>query len=89
MELTDWTIGSNSIAFVRAVAKQKGKKVAPGLAVVRNPEVTLSWLVEDLKAQSRNGVESDHLVAIHGNGTEGRHVCRRRAHIAEVTLQIR
>ncbi len=27
-------------------AKKKGKKVAPGLALVRNPEVTLSWLAE-------------------------------------------
>ena len=27
-------------------AKTKGRKVAPGLALVRNPEVTLSWLAE-------------------------------------------
>lgn len=27
----------------------KGKKVAPGLALVRNPNVTLSWLVEHLQ----------------------------------------
>jgi glycyl-tRNA synthetase len=34
---------------VRALqwAKGKGKKLAPGLALVRNPEVTLSWLAED------------------------------------------
>jgi glycyl-tRNA synthetase len=30
-------------------AKSKGKKVAPGLALVRNPEVTLSWLAEELE----------------------------------------
>ncbi|MBN1396212.1 MAG: glycine--tRNA ligase [Pirellulales bacterium] len=30
-------------------AKTKGKKVAPGLALVRNPEVTLSWLVEHIE----------------------------------------
>lgn len=28
-------------------AQKKGKKLAPGLALVRNPKVTLSWLVED------------------------------------------
>ena len=30
-------------------AKGKGKKVAPGLALVRNPEVTLSWLAERIE----------------------------------------
>jgi glycyl-tRNA synthetase len=30
-------------------AEGKGKKVAPGLALVRNPTVTLSWLVEHLQ----------------------------------------
>ncbi len=30
-------------------ATGKGKKVAPGLALVRNPTVTLSWLVEHLQ----------------------------------------
>ncbi len=30
-------------------AQKKGKKLAPGLALVRNPQVTLSWLVEDKK----------------------------------------
>jgi glycyl-tRNA synthetase len=30
-------------------AAGKGKKVAPGLALVRNPSVTLSWLVEHLE----------------------------------------
>ncbi len=30
-------------------AKKKGKKVAPGLALVRNPEVTLSWLAERIE----------------------------------------
>ena len=29
-------------------ARSKGKKLAPGLALVRNAQVTLSWLVEDL-----------------------------------------
>jgi glycyl-tRNA synthetase len=31
-------------------AQRKGKKLAPGLALVRNPEVTLSWLAEDMGA---------------------------------------
>ena len=30
-------------------ARKKGKKKAPGLALVRNPSVTLSWLAEDLE----------------------------------------
>lgn len=32
-----------------AWAQKKGKKVAPGLALVRNPQVTLSWLAEHLE----------------------------------------
>jgi glycyl-tRNA synthetase len=31
-------------------AKGKGKQLAPNLALVKNPEVTLSWLVEDVQA---------------------------------------
>lgn len=30
-------------------AQKKGKKLAPGLALVRNPTVTMSWLAEDLQ----------------------------------------
>ena len=30
-------------------AQRKGKKLAPGLALVRNPNVTLSWLTEDMQ----------------------------------------
>ena len=30
-------------------AKRRGRKVAPGLALVRNPEVTLSWLAEHVE----------------------------------------
>ena len=30
-------------------ARKKGKKLAPGLALVRNPSVTMSWLAEDLQ----------------------------------------
>jgi len=30
-------------------AQRKGKKLAPGLALVRNPTVTMSWLSEDLE----------------------------------------
>jgi glycyl-tRNA synthetase len=33
-------------------AETKGKKLAPGLALVRNPTVTMSWLAEDLKKQN-------------------------------------
>jgi glycyl-tRNA synthetase len=50
MESTDWNdrLRFNSVR-TQQWAKNKGKKLAPGLAVVRNPEVTLSWLVEDLQ----------------------------------------
>ncbi len=30
-------------------AQRKGKKLAPGLALVRNPTVTMSWLAEDIE----------------------------------------
>ena len=35
-------------------AQRKGKKLAPGLAVVRNPETTLSWLAEDMQLKGTN-----------------------------------
>ena len=31
-------------------AQRKGKKLAPGLALVRNPSVTMSWLAQDLES---------------------------------------
>jgi glycyl-tRNA synthetase len=34
-------------------AKGKGKNLAPNLALVRNPEVTLSWLAEDVEKGKR------------------------------------
>jgi len=37
-----------SAAKIWAEDKKSGKRLAPGLALVRNPEVTLSWLAEDL-----------------------------------------
>jgi glycyl-tRNA synthetase len=37
----------NSVQALRW-AERKGKKLAPGLALVRNPSVTMSWLSEDL-----------------------------------------
>jgi glycyl-tRNA synthetase len=50
MELTSFEdrITFNSLRTLQW-AKQKGRKAAPGLAVVRNPEVTVSGLVEDLQ----------------------------------------
>ena len=38
-------------------AQRKGKKLAPGLALVRNPTVTLSWLSED-EAKDPAGLKS-------------------------------
>jgi glycyl-tRNA synthetase len=34
-------------------AKGKGKQIAPNLALVRNPEVTLSWLAQDVERGKR------------------------------------
>jgi len=36
-------------AFDWARARKLGRRLAPGLALVRNPELTLSWLAEDLQ----------------------------------------
>jgi glycyl-tRNA synthetase len=47
VEIWDVRLVFNSLRTLQW-AKGKGKKLAPGLAVVRNPEVTLSWLAEDL-----------------------------------------
>lgn len=39
-------------------AHNKGKKLAPGLALVRNPQITISWLAEDLKkSREQDGFE--------------------------------
>ena len=38
----------NSIAAMDW-ARKKGRKLAPGLALVRNPSITLSWLSEDIE----------------------------------------
>src|SRR5262249_30218686 len=50
MEASKWEdkLGFNSLRTLQWAGK-KGKKLAPGLALVRNPDVTLSWLAEDLK----------------------------------------
>lgn len=45
-------------------AKKKGKKLAPGLALVRKPDVTMSWLAEDLQKNiDQNGFEEPISVA--------------------------
>lgn len=51
MDITDWESEKLVFNSLRTLqwAKQKGRKIAPGLAIVRNPEVTLSWLVDDLQ----------------------------------------
>lgn len=36
-------------------AQRKGKKIAPGLALVRKPEITMSWLVEDMQSWPNKG----------------------------------
>ncbi len=51
IEATDWDdlLKFNSLRSSQW-AQRKGKKLAPGLALVRNPDVTLSWLAEDLRS---------------------------------------
>jgi glycyl-tRNA synthetase len=51
IEATSWSdlLRFNSLRTTQW-AQRKGKKLAPGLALVRNPAVTLSWLSEDLQA---------------------------------------
>jgi glycyl-tRNA synthetase len=39
------TVAVDSVSLIKW-AKTKGRKAAPGLALVRNPEVTLAWLAE-------------------------------------------
>jgi glycyl-tRNA synthetase len=43
-------------------AKTKGRKVAPGLALVRNPEVTLSWLAERVASNPSQPLGIDELL---------------------------
>ena len=51
--LQEFTPGSGEIDTPRLVnwAQRKGKKLAPNLALVRNPEVTLSWLATRINGQ--------------------------------------
>lgn len=43
----------SQLALQWAQDRKRGKRLAPGLALVRNPQVTLSWLAEDLQTDSR------------------------------------
>ncbi len=43
-------------------ARKKGKKLAPGLALVRNPQGTLAALAEDLPSLQSSGITSDVLL---------------------------
>jgi glycyl-tRNA synthetase len=59
-------MSGDSIFFDAAAAMQwaqrKGKKVAPGLAFVKNPEVTLSWIAEEMKASPAQFVKLETLL---------------------------
>ncbi len=47
---TNDAVGLNGEQLMRwAKDKKRGKKLAPGMAVVRNPEVTLSWIAEEIE----------------------------------------
>jgi glycyl-tRNA synthetase len=48
------TVAVDSASIIKW-AKTKGRKVAPGLAVVRQPEVTLAWLAQHLQSQGNGG----------------------------------
>jgi len=43
-------------------AKTKGRKLAPGLAVVRKPEVTLSWLAERIEKEPNKPLSTAQLL---------------------------
>ena len=43
-------------------AKTKGKKLAPNLALVRNPEVTLSWLAQRVNGQPEAPVDTQEFL---------------------------
>jgi glycyl-tRNA synthetase len=45
--------GAFNLADLLKWAKGKGKQLAPNLALVRNPEVTLSWLSQDIEKGKR------------------------------------
>lgn len=45
-----YSAGSVTSESLMRWAQTKGRKLAPGLALVRNPQVTLSWLAEKLQA---------------------------------------
>jgi len=49
----DQLLGIDSPSLLKW-ARRGGKKVAPGLALVRNPEVTLSWLAERINSEPDN-----------------------------------
>ena len=57
--LSDWDANIPTFDSAAAMkwARGKGKKLAPGLALTRNPTVTLSWLSED-EAKDPMGVKS-------------------------------
>jgi glycyl-tRNA synthetase len=69
MEFATWAdrLRFNSLRTMQW-AKQKGRKVAPGLAVVRNPETTISWLAEDL--QKNPEIELDVVTLLRYMATE-------------------
>jgi len=50
------SVFSSPDAFSWAKTRKLGRKLAPGLALVRNPEVTMSWLAEDLKENPKLGL---------------------------------
>ncbi len=62
--LQEFTPGSGEIDTPRLMkwARGKGKKIAPNLALVRNPEVTLSWLATRVTGQDDAPSELQEIV---------------------------
>ena len=54
LSLTDELCSVDSKSVLRW-AEKKGKRIAPGLALVRNPEITMSWLAEQSESNRSMG----------------------------------
>jgi glycyl-tRNA synthetase len=61
-EFTPVTGGIDSPRLMKW-AQRKGKKLAPNLALVRNPEVTLSWLATRVEAQPEAALEPREILS--------------------------
>ncbi len=65
-------LATNQVVFdgvaARDWAQKKGKKLAPGLALVRNAAVTLSWIDEDIRATPQRRFSFDEILSYMATG---------------------